>query len=85
LTDQSTKKKEKAMINPDARYELKDGTLLVNDEPIPLRKGAIYRALARAGWRGLDGTLPPALVESMLRLDRRVSLLALSRDSQPAA
>ena len=73
------------MINPEARYELKDGTLLVNSEPVPLRKGIVYRALARAGWNGLDGTLPSNLVESMLRLDRRVSLRALSQDSHPAA
>jgi len=73
------------MTNPDARYEVKNGQLLVNGDPVPLRKGILFRALVRAGWRGDDGTLPPPLVESVLRLDRRISLLALSGHAVPAA
>jgi hypothetical protein len=73
------------MINPNARYEVRDGKLLVNDEAIPLRKGIVYVALARAGWSGREGPLTPDVVESMLRLDRRVSLMALARAVESAA
>jgi hypothetical protein len=73
------------MINPNASYEVKGGKLLVNSEPIPLRKGIVYVALARAGWDGHEGPLTPGLVESVLRLDRRVSLLALAAEINSAA
>ena len=73
------------MINHEASYEVKDGRLLVNGEAIPLRKGIVYVALARAGWNGHEGPLPVRLVADMLRMDRRVSLLALARETQPAA
>jgi hypothetical protein len=69
----------------DARYEVKNGKLFVNDEAIPLRKGIVYAALARAGWNGHEGPLPLKLVADMLRLDRRVSLMALSAQSESAA
>jgi hypothetical protein len=73
------------VINPNASYEVRDGKLIVNQEPIPLRKGIVYAVLARAGWNGHEGPLSPALVESMLRLDRRVSMMALAREAQSAA
>ena len=73
------------MINPNATYDVKEGKLLVNHEAIPLRKGIVYVALARAGWTGHEGLLTPEVVESMLRLDRRVSLMALAREAQSAA
>jgi hypothetical protein len=73
------------MINPNASYEVKNGRLLINREAIPLRKGIVYVALARAGWTGHEGPLTPDVVESMLRLDRRISLMALAREAQSAA
>jgi len=73
------------MTNEDASYEVKDGQLLVNGEVIPLRKGIVYAALARAGWNGHEGPLPVRLVADMLRMDRRVSILALAREVGPAA
>ena len=73
------------MISRDAQYEVKNGKLFVNREAIPLRKGVVYAALVRAGWRGHEGPLPAIVVESILRLDRRVSLMALAREAQPAA
>jgi hypothetical protein len=73
------------VINEDARYEVKDGKLFVNDEAVPLRKGIVYAALARAGWNGHEGPLPLKLVADMLQLDRRVSLMALSARTEPAA
>jgi len=69
------------MIHEDARYEVKDGRLFVNEEPIPLRKGIVYAALARAGWNGHEGPLPLKLVADMLRMDRRVSLIALAAEA----
>jgi hypothetical protein len=73
------------MMNEDARYEVRDGKLFVNEEAIPLRKGIVYAALARAGWTGHEGPLPLKLVAEMLRLDRRVSLMALAAETGPAA
>jgi hypothetical protein len=73
------------MMNEDARYEVKDGILYVNGDAVPLRKGIVYAALARAGWNGHEGELPIRLVADMLRMDRRVSLMALARETDPAA
>jgi len=73
------------MMKEDARYEVKDGILYVDGDAIPLRKGIVYAALARAGWNGHEGVLPIKLVADMLRMDRRVSLLALAREIEPAA
>jgi hypothetical protein len=67
------------------RYEVLNGKLVVNGEAIPLRKGIVYAALARAGWNGHEGPLPLKLVADMLRLDRRVSLMALARETGSAA
>ena len=69
----------------DAKYEVKDGKLFVNDEAVPLRKGIVYAALAKAGWNGHEGPLPLKLVADMLRLDRRVSMMAFARETNPAA
>jgi hypothetical protein len=73
------------MISQNAEYEVKEGNLFVNHERIPLRKGIVYAALARAGWRGYEGRLTADLVENMLRLDQRVSVIALAREAQSAA
>ena len=73
------------MTNPEARYEIVNGKLFVDGEPVPLRKGIVYAALARAGWNGHEGPLPLKLVADMLRLDRRVSLMAFNRESQSVA
>ena len=37
------------MVNPNATYEVRDGKLLVNHEPIPLRKGIVY-VISRMDW-----------------------------------
>ena len=73
------------MANPDATYEVRDGKLIVNGESIPLRKGIVYAALARAGWNGHEGPLPLKLVADMLSMDRRVSLMALGAETITAA
>ncbi len=58
-------------------YEVKDGRLLVNGEPVPLRRGQVSVALLRAGWKGVDGPLPPEIVRKIVEFDRRSALLAL--------
>jgi hypothetical protein len=68
------------MTTMNANYEVKSGKLLVNGEAIPLRKGVVGVALARAGWKGLDGPLSRELVDQVLRLDQRISVLALARE-----
>jgi hypothetical protein len=73
------------MNTNEARYEVLDGKLYVNGEGVPLRKGIVYAALARAGWNGHEGPLPLKLVADMLRLDRRVSLMAFARETQSVA
>lgn len=73
------------METNEARYEVKEGKLLVDGETVPLRKGIVYAALARAGWNGHEGPLPLKLVADMLRLDRRVSIMALAAQIDPAA
>jgi hypothetical protein len=73
------------MTTMNAKYEVKNGKLLVNDEAIPLRAGIIYVALARAGWRGYEGRLDRDLVDKMLKLDQRISLLALARELATSA
>lgn len=73
------------MINHEASYEVREGKLLVNGEAVPLRKGIVYAALARAGWNGHEGPLPLTLVADMLRLDRRVSMMALAAEVDSAA
>jgi hypothetical protein len=69
------------MVNHEAAYEVREGKLIVNGEAVPLRKGIVYAALARAGWNGHEGPLPLKLVADMLRLDRRVSMMALARET----
>ncbi|RPH37084.1 MAG: hypothetical protein EHM91_15435 [Planctomycetota bacterium] len=73
------------MNKHEAHYEVRDGKLFVDGEAVPLRKGIVYVALARAGWNGHEGPLPLKLVADMLRLDRRVSLMALARETQSVA
>ena len=62
------------MITLDDRYEVKGGQVFVNREAIPLRRGILYAALARAGWDGTDGPVDRRFIEKLLRADRRISL-----------
>lgn len=62
-----------------AVYEVKNGALQVNGEIVPLRKGVLYTALVRAGWSGYEGIIPTPIAERMMQLDRRISLLLLSK------
>ena len=73
------------MTTNDARYEVKNGRLLVNSEAVPLRKGIVYAALARAGWDGHDGLVSRELFEKVLDADRRISIFALGRELETSA
>jgi len=68
------------MMNPD--YEVKGGKLFVNSEAVPLRKGLIHATLARAGWSGYEGPVSRAFFETVLSADRRISIVALTRELQ---
>ena len=72
-------------MNPDARYEVKGGTLFVNGESVPLRRGLIYAALARAGWKGVEGPISSELFEKVIEADRRISIVALAIEIESAA
>jgi hypothetical protein len=73
------------MMNHDASYEVKGGTLYVNGESVPLRKGIIYSALARAGWKGFEGPISRELFEKVVEADRRISIVALAIQLESAA
>ena len=48
------------------RFEVANGTLRRNGLPIGLPKGLVFRALLRAGWRGMDGTLPEEVASHLV-------------------
>ena len=73
------------MMNPETRYELKDGKLLINSESIPLRRGIIYAALARAGWTGYEGPVSREFIDKLINADRRISIYALAREIESSA
>jgi hypothetical protein len=73
------------MLNLNATYEVKSGTLFVNGESVPLRKGLIYAALARAGWKGIDGPITRELFEKVIEADRRISIVALAIQLESSA
>ena len=73
------------MMNPDTRYEVKSGKLFVNSEAVPLRKGIVYVALARAGWDGHEGPVSRELFERVLDADRRISIYALAQQLETSA
>jgi hypothetical protein len=52
---------------------------------VPIPKGHLYLALARAGWRGEDGPLSVDLIRRLRLLDRRLSVLYLPLDHDVAA
>jgi hypothetical protein len=73
------------MRTNDARYEVKEGRLFVNSEAVPLRKGVVYVALARAGWNGREGPVTRELFDKILEADRRISIFALGRELENSA
>jgi len=73
------------MMNPEASYEVKGGKLFVNREAVPLRKGIVYAALARAGWNGYEGPVSRELFAKVLDADRRISIYALGLELASSA
>lgn len=73
------------MMKTDVRYEVKEGKLLINGEILPLRKGIVYVALARAGWNGDEGPVSREFFEKVLDADRRLSIYALGRELEASA
>jgi hypothetical protein len=56
--------------------EVRNGLLKLNGQTLPLRKGIILLALARAGWAGGEGDLSGDLFRGLLRADPRVAFAA---------
>ena len=73
------------MLNLNATYEVKSGTLYVNGESVPLRRGLIYAAMARAGWNGVEGPVSRELFEKVIEADRRISIVALAIQLESSA
>jgi predicted DNA-binding transcriptional regulator len=48
------------------RFEVANGTLRRNGLPMLLRKGLVFRALVRSGWRGVDGPLPEEVAHRLV-------------------
>jgi hypothetical protein len=66
-------------------YEIIRGGLHQGGRAVPIPKGHLYLALARAGWRGEDGPLSVDMVRRLRLLDRRLSVLYLLPDRETAA
>lgn len=66
-------------------YEIIRGGLQRDGEPVPIPKGLLYLALARAGWKGDDGPLSGDFVRRLRALDPRLSHLWLRADRESAA
>ena len=60
-------------------YEVHDGLLYFQGAPLPLPKGLILRALAKAGWKGAEGMLDPELGRRLLAADPRIAFALPSR------
>jgi len=67
------------------QYEILNGTLQRDGHPVPVPKGLLYLALARAGWRGDDGPLTIDFVRRLRGLDPRLAHLFLRPDRESAA
>jgi hypothetical protein len=59
-------------------YEVNRGELKVNGAAIPLRRGLILLALARAGWRGADGILTEEFARRLVMADPRIGIAGLA-------
>jgi len=59
--------------------EVHRGQLTVKGVVVPLRKGLILLALAKAGWRGTDGTLTEDFVRVLFRADPRIQVTVEGR------
>jgi hypothetical protein len=67
------------------RYEIVNGGLRRDGDPVQVPKGLLYLALARAGWRGNDGPLTVDFVQRLRGLDPRLAHLFLRPDRESAA
>jgi hypothetical protein len=56
-------------------YEIREGRLLIDGRPLPLGKGLILLALAKAGWNGAEGPLDAGLAQRALSADPRLGML----------
>ncbi len=69
----------------DSGYDILDGVLRCDGIPVFVPKGLLYVALARAGWRGVDGPLSLEMVRRLRLADARLSQLYLRPERDAAA
>jgi hypothetical protein len=60
-------------------YEVRDGRLLMDGAAVPLAKGLILLALAKAGWNGAEGRLDAALARRLFAADPRIAVALPTR------
>lgn len=66
------------------RFEIIDGGLQIDGRPSDIPKGLLFVLLARAGWRGEEGPIPPEMILRLRALDPRFRFLYLPPDSEAA-
>jgi hypothetical protein len=66
------------------RLEIIDGALWVNGRASDIPRGLLFVLLARAGWRGEEGPIPPEMALRLRSLDPRFRFLYLPPDSEAA-
>ena len=69
----------------DSGYAIVRGALRRDGDPVPVPKGMLYLAMARAGWRGDDGPLTVEFVQRLRLLDPRLAHLFMRPDRDSAA
>jgi len=69
----------------ESGYEIQQGILLHEGRPLFVPKGLLYVALARAGWRGVDGPLTLDLIRRLRLADPRLKILYLRPERDAAA
>jgi hypothetical protein len=71
-------------LPPDSGYDILEGVLRCHAIPVFVPKGLLYVALARAGWRGVDGPLSLDMVRRLRLADPRLSHLYLRPERDAA-
>jgi hypothetical protein len=77
----------RALLHMDRapRYEIVNGILRRDGDPVAIPKGLLYLAMARAGWKGEDGILSREFVRRLRLIDPRLAHLYMPLDRGTAA
>jgi hypothetical protein len=60
------------------------GRLEIDGRPSPIPKGHLFVLLARAGWKGQDGPIPPEMILRLRAIDPRFRFLYLPPEADAA-